>query len=91
MPDPTYRVRRPPRNRLIGHALYREGAPCDDDGNSIATQVPGFTKPYELRGGEGRASCSCGAVSEILPSSYKRRLWHRDHKDEIRQALGISA
>lgn len=33
--------------------------------------------------GEGRASCSCGAMSRILPSAYQRKKWHRAHKAEV--------
>lgn len=62
--------------RVEGHALRREGAPYNDDG----TPAGSFVGDYHLRGGAGRGMCSCGEMSEVLPSSYKRRLWHREHK-----------
>jgi len=74
-------------DRLTGHSLYREGAPCDENGLTIADKIGS----YELRGGEGRGACSCGQVSNLLPSSYKRRLWHKEHKAEMRRLLGLAA
>jgi len=69
-----------PMNRLRGHGLQREGAPHDVLGNLV---VKGG---YVARGGDGRALCSCGSVSGVLPSSYARRAWHRQHKEEVRNA-----
>jgi hypothetical protein len=62
------------------HTLRFEGAPHDDKGFRIT--IGRF--PYGV-GGEGRAKCSCGALSEVLPSANRRRSWHRSvHKAEIR-------
>lgn len=64
---------------VSGHTLRSEGAPFDENGNHIYPNGP--------RGGvsgTGRAKCSCGEVSEPLPSAYKRKAWHRGHKVEIR-------
>lgn len=64
------------------HTLRFEGAPHDDQGNRITTNLFGIGV-----GGEGRAKCSCGALSEVLPSANKRRSWHRTHKvKELRPA-----
>lgn len=63
--------------RLTGHELIFEGAPHDAQGRRIG---------FSGTGGEGRGRCSCGALSEVLASSTKRRGWHRDvHKAEIRK------
>lgn len=59
------------------HTLAFEGAPHDDEGNRI---VRGIDR-YVGVGGEGRAKCSCGQLSSVLPSAYKRKQWHREHKD----------
>lgn len=57
-------------------------------------RLPGHTLPYEgrvksyfgLGNGPGRAKCSCGAESSALESTAARQRWHRQHKDEIREA-----
>lgn len=61
-------------NVLVGHTLPLEGR----------VQLGG--RLIGNGGGEGRAVCSCGAYSPLLPSTTQRRAWHRGHKDEIRQA-----
>jgi hypothetical protein len=53
---------------LNGHSLYREGHPA------------GFSLGYT---GIGKGKCSCGALSEDLPSNAARQRWHRQHKEEI--------
>lgn len=60
-------------NRLAGHILPNEGRIF---GNGI-----GYPKA------EGRAECSCGATSEVLPSANARKKWHRGHKAAVRQHL----
>jgi len=59
--------------RLVGHALWHEGAPYDDRGRRI--EYPRTT--------EGRAKCECGELSEALPSGAARRRWHADHKADV--------
>lgn len=60
--------------RLSGHTLAFEGAPHDDQGKRIGWMgVAGY----------GRAKCSCGEMSEEFPSGARRRLWHKDHKNDI--------
>lgn len=62
-------------NVLKGHVLPREGKLYD---------------PYSFgRNGEGNTKCSCGVESPVLPSTRARQQWHRDHKDEVREALAI--
>ncbi len=57
-----------------GHALLHEGAPYDNSGKRI----------YRYgSGGEGRAKCECGAMSESTPSLKRRKEWHRDHKETV--------
>ena len=59
-------------------------------------RLPGHTLPCEGRvqlggrligdgSGEGRAACSCGQESPLLPNTRTRQQWHRDHKDDLRQ------
>lgn len=59
--------------RRFAHTLWNEGAPFSADRRRLN---PGGV------GGEGRAVCSCGELSPVLPSSVQRRAWHRRHKDE---------
>ena len=61
--------------RVDGHRLLSEGAPHDDRGKRI-----GY---YGTSAGTGRALCGCGAKSPNLPSSPKRKQWHREHKAEV--------
>lgn len=55
--------------RVSGHTLIAEGWAHDDNG-----------EPAHGRSGEGRAKCSCGDLSDPLPSASARKMWHRDHK-----------
>jgi hypothetical protein len=56
-----------------------------------ANRLAGHILPNEgrLNAGrtaEGRAQCSCGATSEVLPSASARRRWHREeHKERVRE------
>lgn len=54
--------------RIPGHALISEGAAHDADGRRL--YCPNNS------GGSGRALCSCGALSEVLPSGAARKRWH---------------
>jgi hypothetical protein len=61
--------------RVAGHTLISEGAAHDDSGRRI-----GYSVPF---GTAGRGKCSCGTLSEPLPSTGARKRWHRDvHKPE---------
>lgn len=64
-------------DRLAGHSLSGAGAPHDRDGDRIN---PTGT------GGQGRARCSCGALSPVLSSAGQRHAWHRQHKADVREA-----
>lgn len=55
------------------HRLMREGAPYDDGGNERGGGDLGVRGP-------GRALCTCGELSNILPSAAARKRWHKDHK-----------
>lgn len=68
--------------RLPGHSLLWKGGPHHGDGGRI---VYGY---YGGVGGTGRAKCSCGAMSPVLASAYKRRAWHREHKHALRPLSG---
>lgn len=60
--------------RVSGHTLIDEGAAHDANGR----------RPYGLsRRGDGHGRCSCGALSERLPSANARKRWHRDHKAAV--------
>ena len=61
--------------QIPGHGLAGEGAAHDDQGR----RINGHT------GGTGRAKCSCGEMSDVLPSGYKRKAWHREHKATTRR------
>lgn len=64
--------------RVAGHTLVKKGWGHHIDsatGSLIANDKPG---------GDGRALCTCGAFSPILPGQYKRTIWMReDHKPEV--------
>lgn len=59
---------------LKGHSLLDEGAAYSIDGCRIW-----YTR------GDGHGKCSCGALSDPLPSNSQRKQWHRDHKELVRQ------
>lgn len=65
-------------NLVKGHTLCYEGAPHNEHGD-----VDIAWGGYISRGGEGRAKCSCGQLSEVLPSAKQRQQWHREHKAEV--------
>lgn len=56
-----------------GHTLRHEGA---------AFKPNGYLSIYDQT--HGHAKCSCGALSESLPSRNARKRWHRAHKEEVR-------
>ena len=68
-------------NQVHGHTLRSEGAPHREDRSRIG---------WNGTAGKGRGLCSCGALSDVLPSASQRKQWHREHKqtirDEMRQA-----
>jgi hypothetical protein len=57
------------------HGLQFEGAPHDSLGRRIVSR--------QGVGGAGRGKCACGELSELLPSAYARKRWHREHKEEV--------
>lgn len=68
---------------------------------ATANRLPGHTLPCEGRvqlgghiigdgSGEGRARCSCGKDSPLLPSTRARKQWHRDHKNDIHSEIGLA-
>jgi len=61
--------------RVTGHTLWFEGRGHNADGEPR----------YGLRGylGYDRGKCSCGVLSEPLPSAAARKRWHREHKQEV--------
>lgn len=62
---------------LHGHKLRGEGAPYNESGAPV--RIASWSV-----GGEGRAKCECGDLSEVLPSAAARKRWHRLHKGDIR-------
>lgn len=62
--------------RVPGHTLRYEGAPFDARGRVL------FSLPFK-HGGPGRGKCSCGVLSDVLPSAGARQRWHRQHKAEV--------
>lgn len=67
--------------RVQGHTLVWEGAPHDADGRRIRRGNWGDGKS-----GTGRAKCSCGALSDELPSKGARQRWHREHKESLTES-----
>lgn len=65
--------------RVHGHGLIGEGAPHDASGQRKMTYWLGT-------GGAGRGKCSCGALSDDLPSQPQRRQWHDQHKRDMVEA-----
>jgi hypothetical protein len=59
----------PKNNILPGHSLPNEGRIVDG--------------PY-LSSGIGVSVCTCGTPSPLLPNAAQRKVWHRDHKDDVR-------
>lgn len=60
------------QNRLAGHTLPNEGKIWN--GIRLASSF------------EGRATCSCGEESPTeLKNAERRRIWHRRHKDDVRE------
>lgn len=60
---------------IPGHTLRFEGWAYDQHGEPFS----GRNSPAE-----GRAKCSCGALSEVLPSTAARKRWHKEvHKPEV--------
>lgn len=55
------------------HSLKHNGAAYND----AAALINPDTK---VTSGEGRALCTCGILSEQLPSGSARRAWHKEHK-----------
>ena len=67
----------PENTRVAGHSLLWDGAPHNDQGQRIA-------HVYLMeKGGEGRGKCSCGTLSDVLPSKGARQRWHKEHKAEV--------
>lgn len=62
------------------HTLASEGAPYNDEGRRL------YPITRDGIGGSGRGKCSCGLLSDILPSAARRQKWHRDHKAAIKHA-----
>jgi hypothetical protein len=69
--------------RLAGHTLIGGGAPHLSNGVRIMRMYGGTF-------GGGHGKCSCGALSGDLPSSTKRKAWHRTHKEQVGKANGSS-
>ena len=65
--------------RVPGHTLRLEGAPYDEDGRLLTNGWNASPR------GAGCGKCSCGALSDVLPSANARKQWHRDHKDRVRR------
>jgi len=64
-------------SRLAGHELAYEGAPFNAKKQRTNWLMQGVR-------GVGRGLCSCGELSDNLPSGAQRKAWHREHKNTIR-------
>lgn len=67
--------------RVPGHTLVAEGAAFDE-----RKQRKDFGHRFYTTDGPGRALCSCGDLSDELPSRRYRREWHREHKAAVLSA-----
>ena len=63
-----------PEHRSVGKyaPLDREGLQLDRDQGRTRTSPPVA----------GRCGCTCGTLSEILPTGAARRRWHVRHREE---------
>lgn len=68
-PDWRKVMEKPFKGRLAGHELLFEGQPCGVH--------------FYARNGNGLGKCSCGELSELLPTNAARQRWHRQHKADI--------
>lgn len=74
--------------RIPGHTLISEGHPhigrdCDDEHCRAWHRDAGSRGwPYRTSG-PGHGKCSCGAMSEHLPSTQARKDWHYYHKVKV--------
>lgn len=69
--------------RLSGHELIWEGAPHEKRANgTFSRRGPSWSGV----GGTGHGVCTCGASSGELASGAARKQWHREHKQQIREA-----
>jgi hypothetical protein len=66
--------------RVKGHELCREGAAHFSGEHEYTTR----------EGTWGRGCCSCGQMSEMLPSTAARKRWHREHKRRIQAERSTS-
>lgn len=62
-------------NKLLlpGHKLRQQGAPYEWDGR----------KWFIAKGKVGKGLCTCGAPSPTLMNDNQRKVWHRQHREDI--------
>lgn len=73
----THKCGKKKPDTLAGHTLMYEGMPFDAEGEHLVHNS-----------WKGPGKCSCGELSESLPSNRQRKAWHRDHKQAVRSARG---
>lgn len=77
-----------PVPRVSGHTLRSEGQPY----KVLVVTDAGTTIPQrEHHSKTGRGLCSCGVLSDVLPSNGRRKQWHRDHKSALLQITEADA
>lgn len=72
----------PPGTRVSGHSIVAQGAPHDEDGLNVNRND---RWPHSVHG-VGIGLCTCGLASEVLPSAYQRRRWHKAHREGVWRA-----
>ena len=63
---------------MAGHGLRFAGAPHNAAGHRISLYGPAT--------GDGRAKCTCGWLSGVLPTAAARKHAHAEHKRQVQAA-----
>lgn len=70
------------RTEVRGHGLQSEGAAHDSIGRRLRNSSGAS--------GDGRAKCSCGVLSDVVPSGNQRKIWHKQHKAAVVEGLAAT-
>jgi len=62
-----------------GHTLVGEGKAYEQ----VLVHIDTLVWQQVLASRTGQGVCSCGAASQVLRSTGRRKQWHREHKAEV--------